>query len=84
MVTHQATIKVFNPENIGYLVDSLLKYSQLTLKEFNWLPLNEVDPEEAAVKEGLEQGEDLCQQVGLALIRVIDIEEIEEPAPEPE
>jgi hypothetical protein len=39
VVTHEVTVNVFNPENIGYLVDSLLKYSDLTLKDFNWLPL---------------------------------------------
>jgi hypothetical protein len=32
-------VKVFNPENIGFLVDSFLKYNDVTLKEFNWLPL---------------------------------------------
>jgi hypothetical protein len=36
----------------------------------------EVDSEEAAIKEGLEQGEGLCEQVGLTLGRVISIEEI--------
>jgi hypothetical protein len=58
-------------------VDSFLKYPQLTLKGFSWLPLEEVDAEEAAVKEGMEQGEDLCRQIGLVLTRVIDIQEID-------
>jgi uncharacterized protein YggE len=46
--------------------------------------MQEVDAEEAAVKEGLEQGEELCEQVGLALTRVVDIEEIIEDQPEEE
>ena len=46
--------------------------------------IKEVDSEEVAVEEGLEQGEALCQQVGLSLSRVLSIEEIidDEPAPE--
>jgi hypothetical protein len=32
-------IKVFNVENIGILVDSILKKQGLTIKGFEWLPL---------------------------------------------
>lgn len=38
--------------------------------------IQEKDSEEAAIKEGLEQGEGLCEQVGLTLGRIIDIEEV--------
>lgn len=38
-VTHEVTIKVFHTEAIGYLIDSFLKYPDLTLKGFEWLPL---------------------------------------------
>ena len=46
--------------------------------------IKEADSEEVAVEEGLEQGEALCQQVGLSLSRVVSIEEIidDEEAPE--
>lgn len=36
----------------------------------------EKDSEEEAIKEGVEQGEGLCNQVGMTLGRIIDIEEV--------
>jgi len=38
--------------------------------------IKEKDSEEAAIKEGLDQGQGLCEQVGLSLGRIIDIEEV--------
>ena len=38
----------------------------------------EKDSEEEAIKEGVEQGQGLCEQVGLTLGRILDIEEIVE------
>lgn len=38
--------------------------------------MQEKDSEEQAIKQGLEQGDNLCQQVGLTLGRIIDIEEV--------
>lgn len=42
----------------------------------NLLNIQEKDSEEEAIKEGLEQGEGLCSQIGLSLGRVLDVEEI--------
>lgn len=39
VVTHEVAVKVFNPENIGFLVDSFLKYPNLQLDGFEWMPL---------------------------------------------
>lgn len=36
--------------------------------------IQEVDSEEAAIKAGYEEGEDLCEQIGLTLSHIIDIE----------
>lgn len=38
-MTHDVVVKVFNPENIGFLVDSFLKYPNLQLEGFEWRPL---------------------------------------------
>lgn len=38
MVTHDITVAVYYPDNIGYLVDSFLRYPELTLKGFEWAP----------------------------------------------
>ena len=38
MVSHEVTINVYSPENIGYLIDNLLKFEDLTIKGFEWLP----------------------------------------------
>jgi hypothetical protein len=38
-VTHEVVIKIFNTESIGYLIDSFLKYPDLTINGFEWLPL---------------------------------------------
>lgn len=44
----------------------------------------EVNPEEEAIKAGNEQGEGLCNQIGLSLSKIISVEELldeEEQAP---
>ena len=38
--------------------------------------MQEKDSEEEAIRQGVEQGQGLCKQVGLALGRIVDIEEI--------
>lgn len=38
--------------------------------------IKEINPEEAAIKAGSEQGEGLCNQVGLTLGKVINVEEL--------
>jgi hypothetical protein len=38
--------------------------------------MQEINPEEAAIKAGSEQGEGLCNQVGLTLGKVINVEEL--------
>lgn len=40
--------------------------------------IEEVDSEDAAIKEGLEQGERLCKKLGLTLGQINGIEEIVE------
>lgn len=40
MVSYEIGIKVYAPDNIGYLVDNLLKLKDLTIKGFEWQPLN--------------------------------------------
>ena len=40
MVSYEIGIKVYAPDNIGYLVDNLLKIKDLTIKGFEWQPLN--------------------------------------------
>ena len=37
--TRRRRLNVFFPDNIGYLIDSFLKYPDLTLKGFDWQPL---------------------------------------------
>lgn len=46
--------------------------------------IEEVDSEDAAIKEGLEQGERLCKKLGLALGQINGIEEIVEEEEEAE
>jgi hypothetical protein len=36
----------------------------------------EINPEEAAIKAGNEQGEGLCNQVGLTLGKILSVEEL--------
>ena len=43
-----------------------------------YLSIQEKDSEEEAIKQGLEQGEGLCEQAGLSLGRIINIEEVQE------
>ena len=46
--------------------------------------MQEVNPEEEAIKAGNEQGEGLCNQIGLSLSKIISVEELldeEEQAP---
>ena len=46
--------------------------------------MQEVNPEEEAIKAGNEQGEGLCNQIGLSLSKIISVEELleeEEEAP---
>ena len=44
----------------------------------NPFPTQEKDSEEEAIKEGVEQGQSLCEQVGMSLGKIIDIEEVQE------
>ena len=37
----------------------------------------EKDSEEEAIKQGVEQGEGLCEQVGLSLGKILNIEEVQ-------
>ena len=39
VVTHEMTISVKSVDNIGYLVDNILKRSGITLKNFEWKAL---------------------------------------------
>jgi hypothetical protein len=38
--------------------------------------IQEKDSEEEAIKQGVEEGEGLCEQVGLTLGRIVNIEEV--------
>lgn len=38
----------------------------------------EKDSEEEAIKQGVEQGEGLCEQIGLSLGRIVNVEEVQE------
>lgn len=38
--------------------------------------MQEVNPEEEAIKAGNEQGEGLCNQIGLSLSKIISVEEL--------
>ena len=38
----------------------------------------EKDSEEEAIKQGVEQGEGLCEQIGLSLGRIVNVEEVKE------
>lgn len=40
VVSYEITINVYSPDNIGYLVDSLLKLQDITIKGFEWKPLD--------------------------------------------
>jgi hypothetical protein len=42
------------------------------------LIIQEKDSEEEAIKQGVEQGEGLCEQVGLSLGRIVNIEEVQD------
>ena len=39
-MSHEVQLNVYSPENIGYLIDNLLKYEDLTIKGIEWLPLD--------------------------------------------
>ena len=38
-MSYEITINVFSTENIGYLIDSFIKFEDLTIKGFEWKPL---------------------------------------------
>ena len=40
--------------------------------------IQEKDSEEQAIKQGIEEGEGLCEQIGLSLGRIVGIEEVKE------
>ena len=38
--------------------------------------IQEKDSEEEAIKQGVEEGEGLCEQIGLTLGRIVNVEEV--------
>jgi len=40
VVSYEITINVYAPDHIGYLIDNLLKLQDITIKGFEWKPLD--------------------------------------------
>ncbi len=75
-VSHEITIKVHAVDKIGELVDGIMYGKEIIYKSFEWKPLKEKDIGEEAIEEGLKEGKELCQKLGLELGRIVAIEEV--------
>ena len=73
VVRHDVTIKVLTTDKIGILVDKLLGLGTLKLNKLEWKAFNEIDPEEKAIDEGIQQGVDLCKHIDRKMGEIISI-----------
>lgn len=73
MVTFKVKIHVFATENIGHLVDTLVVGKKGVIEEMSWEDLQE-ESEENIIEEGVEKGEQTCQNLGMKLIKINSIE----------
>ena len=62
------------------MTDQLLKAGQglITIDRFQWKARDEDNPEKEALRQGLEDGEQICGRMGLKLTGVLSVEEVED------
>ena len=75
-VSHEVAIKVLAVDYISDLADTILKEPDTKIVSFEWKPLEEVNKEEAAVKQGTDQGMELCDELGMHYGSTLNVEEM--------
>jgi uncharacterized protein YggE len=69
-------IRVKEAPLFGKLVDDILKRGVNRINSLEWKPLVEVDGEEIAVAEGIEQANAICKKIGMQLDRIVSVQEV--------
>lgn len=75
-VSHETVAKITDVSGIGKLADDILKSGVSKISSFEWKPLEEVDNEEQAVTEGIELVNNICDQIGMELGRIVAVSEV--------
>ena len=84
VLSHELTLSVHYTEAVGSLIDSIIAIGgvNLVVSEIVWKALKEEDAELNAIREGREQGEEICKRFGKKLVEIVSVEELDQPEEE--
>jgi len=84
VLSHELTLSVHSTEAVGSLIDSVIAIGgdSLVVREIVWKALKEEDAKLNAIREGREQGDEICKRFGKKLVEIVSVEELDQPEEE--